>query len=137
MTSWLAPALALAAAALAVAGVAELLAARPRRSRSTKGRPWVGALIAGGSSVRAVRRLAPPADLRARVAAAGAPSGLGAREVTPPVSPPPVSPPVDGGGAGAGTVAFTGRSAGASDPSSPTATIRYSWVSPGDTSVSR
>ncbi len=80
MSGWLAPALALAATALAVVGAGQLVAARPRR-RLRKGRPWIRVLVAGGSSVRAVRRLAPPADLRARVAAAGAPGGLGPREV--------------------------------------------------------
>jgi len=76
VTGWTAPALALAGAALAVLGAAQLA---PRRSRLR--RPLVRALVAGGSRVRAVRRLAPPADLRARVAAAGAPGGLEPREV--------------------------------------------------------
>lgn len=81
MSGWLAPGLALAATVLAVVGAAQLVASRPRRRRAREGRPIVRALVAGGSRVRAVRRLTPPADLEARVAAAGAPGGLGAREL--------------------------------------------------------
>ena len=79
MSSWLAPALALAATVLAITGAAQLA---PRRSRGRRRQTsLVGLLVAGGSRVRAVRTLAPPADLGARLAAAGAPAGLGVREV--------------------------------------------------------
>jgi tight adherence protein C len=78
VTAWLAPALALAAAVLTVVGLALLLPSRrPRPGR----RGLVRALVAGGTRVRAIRALAPPADLRARIQAAGRPGGLGAREV--------------------------------------------------------
>ena len=69
VSGWLAPALALVAAVLAVAGAAQLVAARPRRRRSRPGRPWVRALVAGGSSVRAVQA----------ARAAGGPQGAGGR----------------------------------------------------------
>jgi tight adherence protein C len=78
VTGWLAPALALVAVVLAIIGLAQLAAVRrPGRGR----RSLVGLLVAGGSRVRAVRTLAPPPDLRARVQAAGRPGGLGVREV--------------------------------------------------------
>ena len=79
MTGWVASLLAGAAGVLAVLGLAQLAAARRKRSR--EGSRLVRALVAGGMTLRAVRSLAPPADLRARVAAAGSPGGLGAREL--------------------------------------------------------
>lgn len=79
MTGWLAPLLALAAGVLAVLGLAQLAGTRAKRARDRS--RLVRALVAGGFTLRAVRTLAPPADLRARVAAAGTPGGLGAREV--------------------------------------------------------
>lgn len=78
MSGWVAPALALAAAALAVLGAGELLGARARRPHAGR---LVRAAVAGGSRLRALRRLAPSGDLHARVAAAGTPGGLGAREI--------------------------------------------------------
>ena len=79
MTGWLAPLLALATGVLAVLGLAQLAGTRAKRARDRS--RLVRALVAGGFTLRAVRTLAPPADLRARVAAAGTPGGLGAREV--------------------------------------------------------
>ncbi|MEX2196875.1 MAG: type II secretion system F family protein [Thermoleophilaceae bacterium] len=101
-----APALAFIAAALACAGLAELAAARshgraPRESggrlgaHTTPDRPrWRGRrrpgalsvvglrlLAAAGRALRPLARVAAPGDLAARVAAAGRPGGLGAREL--------------------------------------------------------
>ena len=78
--------LAFAAAALACAGLAELLPAGPPRRA---GRPGGDAdpargirlLASLGSRVRARLNPAPPRDLQAKLAAAGHPGGLGVREL--------------------------------------------------------
>jgi tight adherence protein C len=72
-------ALAFAAAALGVAGLADLLPAR-RPARRSEHRA-IRALARGGAALRARLALAPPRDLAARIAAAGHPGGLGTREL--------------------------------------------------------
>ena len=73
--------LAAAGAALAVAGLADLQPAR-RQRRSPGDLPRTLRLLAhAGARARGRLKLAPPRDLHARLAAAGHPGGLSAREV--------------------------------------------------------
>lgn len=78
----LAPALAFLAAVLACGGVWLLLAGR---ASSRRGGPWaprlVGLLVRAGGRMRRSGASAAPADLSARIDAAGRPGGLGPREV--------------------------------------------------------
>ena len=77
----LAPALAFVAAAAGAAAVAMLLPTRtPRLRRGRTGSSLVRGLAAVGARMRPSRASAPR-DLRARIAAAGSPAGLGVREL--------------------------------------------------------
>lgn len=71
--------LAFLCAALAAAGLAELVAARPRRRRGSRAFGVLRVLAALGKRLRPGARA--PADLTARIAAAGRPGGMGAREL--------------------------------------------------------
>ena len=74
--------LAFASAALAWAGVALLLPDRPRRAGDgSLGGRIVRFLAKAGGAVRPAGRARAPLDLEARIAAAGAPGGLGSREL--------------------------------------------------------
>jgi tight adherence protein C len=53
---------------------------RGRTGRLTPARSAIGRLASGLGSIAALRRVAPPADLRGRLTAAGDPVGLGPRE---------------------------------------------------------
>jgi tight adherence protein C len=80
-----APLLAAASAALATAGLVELAAARPRpRRRRTPadGARSIRLLANLGARARTRFRLTPPRGLDAKLAAAGHPGGLTARELT-------------------------------------------------------
>jgi len=82
-----APVLAFLAAACGLAGVVELLPRAARRSRtqragsSPRGARGMRLLATLGARARTMLKLAPPRDLHARLAAAGHPGGLGAREL--------------------------------------------------------
>jgi tight adherence protein C len=79
-----APLLAFIAAACALAGLAELMPRRRPREREaapSRGVRAVRLLAALGSRARTTLNLTPPRDLHARLAAAGHPGGLGAREL--------------------------------------------------------
>jgi tight adherence protein C len=78
-----APLLAATSAALTITGLAQLAGDRPRRRRRTKddGARSIRLLAAAGARARARLNLAPPLDLHRRLAAAGHPGGLGAREL--------------------------------------------------------
>ena len=72
------------AAAAGVAGLADLAAAAPRaRSKRVRGEgpAALRALAAAGGRLRALAGARAPSTLSARIAAAGAPRGLGTREV--------------------------------------------------------
>ena len=73
--------LAFAAAACAVGGLAELLPARKPRAHAGAGNRGIRLLAAAGARARVALKLSPPRDLEARLAAAGHPAGLGAREL--------------------------------------------------------
>jgi tight adherence protein C len=75
----MAAALAFLAAASAIAGLA-LLAPVPRRRRASRGARLLRLLAVAGGPVRGSG--AGPADLGARIEAAGRPAGLGVRELT-------------------------------------------------------
>jgi tight adherence protein C len=79
-----APLLAAIAAALTIVGAADLAPARrgKPRGRRRDGAAPIRLLAAVGAHARARLNLDPPRDLHARIAAAGFPGGLGAREVT-------------------------------------------------------
>jgi tight adherence protein C len=77
-----APLLAAASAALAIAGLTEIApTTRSRRSGAAKGTRGIRVLAAAGARARARLDLKPPRDLQARLAAAGHPGGLGARDL--------------------------------------------------------
>jgi tight adherence protein C len=75
--------LAFAAAALGCAGLADLVPARSRRGRRTnRDARGLRLLATLGARARTALKLRPPRDLHARLAAAGHPGGLSARELT-------------------------------------------------------
>jgi tight adherence protein C len=76
-------ALAFLAAALAVFGLAELRGDRPRRERRAGGRAarLLRRLALAGAALRRVTGAKAPLSLEQRIAAAGAPAGLGPREL--------------------------------------------------------
>jgi tight adherence protein C len=74
-------ALAGAAAALAVAGFAELVPPPSPRRRDGRGAALIRLLAATGAGLRRLARARAPAGLEQRIAAAGAPGGLGPREL--------------------------------------------------------
>src|SRR4051794_14841960 len=74
-------ALAFASAVLAVLGCATLIPPRPRRSSGTRGARAIRTLAAAGAALRRSTGVATPRSLEQRLAAAGAPTGLGVREL--------------------------------------------------------